>query len=276
MYKKRSKRISLALTTAVACGAPVAKSLAADAPANRGPQNPSGRAPTNAQQPVRLPAPSANETAAQYARSGGSLFKASMATQPPETPDKPHAFRDGSYFSVPEPEPKTIRKHDLINVVVREESTFSSQGNTELKRESDIDAHIDEFIKLKIANFAVYGGAQGPQPPAIKATGNRSFKSNGTEERSDSMTARMMAEVVDVKPNGTLVVQARKTIKNDSEEQSFILTGTCRVEDITAADNSVLSTQLYDLRLEKNTKGTVRAAAKRGFIGQVLDFINPF
>jgi flagellar L-ring protein precursor FlgH len=274
MSRKRAKRISLALTTVV-CSAGAGKALGADAQPPRGPQVAEGRAPTP-QQAVHLPPPNVNETALQFSKSGGSLYKASIAALPPESPDQPHRPRETSYFAIPEQEPKTIHKHDLVCVVIREESSSSSQGNTELKRESDIDAHIDEFIKLKIANFAVYGGAQGPQPPAIKATGNRSFKSNGTEERTDSMTARMMAEVVDVKPNGTLVLQAKKTIKNDSEEQSFILTGTCRVEDLVAADNTVLSTQLYDLRLEKNTKGTVRSAAKRGLIGQLLDFINPF
>jgi flagellar L-ring protein precursor FlgH len=274
MSKNRTRRISLALTTVV-CSATAGKTLAADAPGSRGPQGQAGRALTQ-QQPVLIPAPSVNQTAIQYSRSGGSLYKASMAALPPETPDQPRRMRDASYFAIPEPEPKTIRKHDLIQVVVREESTASSQGSTELKRESEIDAKLEEFIKLKISNFAIEGGAQGLKPPAIKASANRSFKSDGTQERSDSMIARMMAEVVDVKPNGTLVLQARKTIKNDEEEQSFILTGTCRVEDLVAADNSVLSTQLYDLRLEKNTKGTVRAAAKRGLVGQLLDLINPF
>jgi flagellar L-ring protein precursor FlgH len=274
---KRRRRIHLAITAAVACGTPATIAAAAEQPASRAPQMPAGRSPAATQQPVRLPPPVTNETAAQYLRSGGSLFRASMASQQMvDTPEHARALRDPSYFAVPEPEPKTIRKHDLIAVVVREESSFSSQGSAELKRESSLDAKIDEIIKLKLANFAIQGAAQGLNPPSIKMSGNRQFKGDGTQERTDSMTARMTAEVVDVKPNGTLVLQARKTIKTDDEEQSFVLTGTCRVEDIVAADNSVLSTQLYDLRLEKNTKGTVRSATKRGVFGQVLDFINPF
>ena len=42
----------------------------------------------------------------------------------------------------------------------------------------------------------------------------------------------------------------------------FLITGIARAEDVTA-DNSVLSTQMFDLRLEKNTKGAVRGATKR-------------
>ena len=80
---------------------------------------------------------------------------------------------------------------------------------------------------------------------------------------------------MDVKPNGTLIVQARKRIKTDEEEQQFILTGVCRVEDITA-DNAILSTQLFDLELQKNHKGAVRDATKRGILPKLLDWINPF
>jgi flagellar L-ring protein FlgH len=81
--------------------------------------------------------------------------------------------------------------------------------------------------------------------------------------------------VLDVKPNGTLVLQARKRIKTDEEEQAFILTGVCRAEDITA-DNSILSTQLYDLELSKSHQGTVRNATRKGWGGKLLDAISPF
>ena len=78
-----------------------------------------------------------------------------------------------------------------------------------------------------------------------------------------------------MKPNGTLVLQARKQIKTDDEEQQFILTGTCRVEDVSA-DNTILSTQLFDLQLEKNHNGAVRDATKRGWFLKFLDALNPF
>ena len=38
-----------------------------------------------------------------------------------------------SYTALPDPEPKTIRKHDLITIVIHEESEFKSQGDAALK-----------------------------------------------------------------------------------------------------------------------------------------------
>ena len=78
-----------------------------------------------------------------------------------------------------------------------------------------------------------------------------------------------------MKPNGTMVLQARQHIKNDEEEQMMILSGICRVEDITP-DNTVLSTQIYDKDVAKTNKGALRDTTKRGWVPKLLDAVNPF
>lgn len=205
-------------------------------------------------------------------RNGGSLFRATLQTEP--EPGQA-TLRDVSFFAVPEPEPRVLRRHDIITVVIREESGFKSKGNTDVKREAALEAKIDEFIKLDLSNWAISGGGVGANPPSIKAEGTRDFKGTGSVDRSDSMTARIAVEVLDVKPNGTLVLQGSKRIKTDDELQQFTLTGICRAEDVSA-DNSVLSTNLYDLSLEKKHTGAVRDATKRGWATKLLDALNPF
>ncbi len=81
--------------------------------------------------------------------------------------------------------------------------------------------------------------------------------------------------MLDVKPNGTLVLEGRKQITTDDEYQRFLVTGICRAEDVSA-DNTVLSTQIADFNLRKTHKGNVRNATKKGFIPKLLDVINPF
>ncbi|MDB5296043.1 MAG: flgH, partial [Phycisphaerales bacterium] len=210
-------------------------------------------------------------------RTGGSLLQAQSLASAAAAAGGPGVGRPAevSFFAVPEPEPKTIRKHDLVTIVVREESGFSSQGTTDVKRDSALEGKIDEFVKLRLKNYEVEGGGIGPTPPSLKASGSRSFKGEGTVDRTDSLTARITGEVVDVKPNGTLVLQARKTIKTDDELQQFVLSGTCRVEDVIA-DNTILSTQMYDLRVEKSHKGAVRSATRKSWLGNIVDAISPF
>src|ERR1700761_5468393 len=105
--------------------------------------------------------------------------------------------------------------------------------------------------------------------------GSRDFKATGEYDRSDSLTTRLGGEVVDVKPNGTMVIKAERYIKIDEEEVTVTLTGVCRVADVDAS-NSVLSTDLQDLKLVKKTKGQVTDTNKRGLFHRLLDIINLF
>jgi flagellar L-ring protein precursor FlgH len=241
--------------------------LAQTAPSQPSPKQPKresvGSAPSNNSR--------AEQSAQMMQQTGGSLLQAQMASRSDPAQVKPSQV---SFFAVPEPEPKTLKAHDLVTIVVNEQSAITSKGTNNSTRDSELDAKVNNFVKLNLQNLTLKGLAP-TVVPEISLSGTRSFQGQGQVDRTDSFTARITAEVVDVKPNGTLVLQARKTIKADEEEQQFILTGVCRVEDITA-DNSILSTQLYDLELQKNHKGDVRAATKRGSIGKLLDVINPF
>jgi flagellar L-ring protein precursor FlgH len=278
MRRRRLRRISLAFTAVSGViGAATSAQTAPGTNQNAAAQRPpAGRAPADAKATAPAPRPvtnaAATEAGALMQRSGGSLLRASLAMPPDPNQAR---LRDVSFLAVPEPEPRTIKKHDLVTIVVREESAFSSTSNTDLKREANIDARIDEFVKFKLKNFEIQGGAAGLNPPSVKGNANREFKATGELDRTDSLTARITGEILDVKPNGTLVVQARKQIRTDEETQQFILTGICRAEDVNA-DNTVLSTQMFDLQLQKNHTGAVRDATKRGLLGRFLDFVNPF
>jgi len=241
-------------------------------------QNGQSQPPTSRQaHRTAVPIGPANNNAAAEAglmmrRTDGSLLQAQLAAAPDAAQVKPTQV---SFFAVPDPEPKTLKRHDLVTIVIREESAFSSKESKDIRKEADFDATVDSFVKFKWAKASIVGLPQPANPTEAKMEATREFKGDGNVGRTDSLTARITAEVVDVKPNGTLVLQARKRIKTDEEEQQFVLTGTCRVEDITV-DNTILSTQLYDLELQKNHKGDVRNSADRGLIPKLLDFINPF
>ena len=231
-------------------------------------QQPQQTQQTQQQQP---PPPTAAEA---YQRSGGSLLRASMAA----LPDAGQApLSSVSFFAVPEPEPRVIKKHDLVTIIVREESSFSSDGATDFRKEAEFEAKIEEFIRVSklIHDLQFVGGGVTEPVPSIKMSGTRDFKGEGSVDRTDKLTLRVTAEVLDVKPNGTLVLQARQRIKTDEEEQTFVLSGVCRAADVSA-DNTVLSSQMFDKDVTKSHKGTVRQATRRGWLSKLLDAVSPF
>lgn len=215
---------------------------------------------------------SAQDAAAGMRRHGSSLLKATMHARQDAAQAR---LADVSFHAVPEPVPRTLRKHDQVTIIVREESQLRVRGSTRLKKEAEFEARLEEFIRLRLRNAEIEGGALGANPPAVRATGTRDFKGEGQVDRTDRFTTRVQAEVLDVKPNGTLVLQARSRIRTDDEDRYFILTGICRVEDVNA-DNTILSSQLYDKNLVQRNKGGVRNATRKGWLENLLDVVSPF
>jgi len=232
--------------------------------------------------PAVRPDPAAPGTTERYRQSGGSLLRSGgpVATVVPQRPGGAPASQadrrlaEVSFYAVPSPEPREIRKHELVTVIVREQSEFKSTGSTELEKDARLTAALNEFVRLDLGKFGLEP-AIGAVKPRVDLEANASFEGDGAVSRKDSVTARVQAEVVDIKPNGNLVLQARTRVKTDDETALFVLSGTCREEDVSL-DNTVLSTQLYDLDLRKEHTGTVRNATRRGWLPRLLDAVNPF
>lgn len=214
-------------------------------------------------------------TPAQQLRAArGSLLKASIAADPYIPGPTQPGSKAVSLFSVAAPEPRMLKKHDLITIIVREESNYSSKGKTDLKKDASVNARLNQFVRFDLGDLTIKGAGAGTTP-GVNLTATRDMTGDAKFDRKDVVTLRITAEVIDVKPNDTVILSARKQIKIDDEEQTIIIAGTCRAEDV-GADNTILSTQLSDLQMAKTHKGAVRDTTKRGWLTKLLDAANPF
>ncbi len=89
------------------------------------------------------------------------------------------------------------------------------------------------------------------------------------------MQFRITAKVDDIRPNGTLVLEAHQEIKNNNEVWVQKLTGLVAREDILP-NKTVLSEKIADLKIEKCENGHVRDAYKRGWLTRWVDEWKPF
>ena len=112
-----------------------------------------------------------------------------------------------------------------------------------------------------LVKFFAFAGEQELVDPLsmIEPSFETETKSKGKYERADRIDARITARVLEVKPNGQLVLEAKSVIGTDDESQTFLLSGVCRQEDVTAR-NTVLSSQLFDLRIDVKNEGEIRQA----------------
>ncbi len=181
-----------------------------------------------------------------------------------------------SYAAVTLPEPRRFAVHDLVTIIVREASSATVEGELSTEKEVSMDGKVTAMIDLlQLLETRVDPAPLASGSPGVNLEYDREFEGEGDYARKDEVITRLTGRVVDVKPNGTLSLEARTDIRNDDEVMTIKVTGYCRAEDV-AVDNTILSTQMYDLRVLKQHEGEIRKASKKGVITKVLEFLFNF
>jgi len=208
---------------------------------------------------------------------GQSLFldPPEVPRTPAGEPDPSASLRQFSMMAVRPPAPRTFARHDLVTIIIDENTRSSSSQTLETEKESDTEVTLDALLDPAQLLEARLRQGMLADVSLIEAAAEREFEGEGEYEREDRFTSRLTAEVIDVKPNGTLVLEARKRIARDREVSVLVLTGRCRTEDITGS-NTVLSSQLADLTLEQRNEGSVAKAGRKGILTRFLDTVFPF
>jgi flagellar L-ring protein FlgH len=180
-----------------------------------------------------------------------------------------------SLMLVEPPKPRTYEIHDLVTIIISETSRQSSEQSLDTKKDANLKAAINKFPDLaKLLEAELTGGNSSPVA-AVDVGATSKFKGDGKFERSDRFTDKIEATVIDVKPNGVLVLEARKTVGENREMRTVVLSGSCRREDVTN-NNTVLSSQLAELTIITNHEGDVKNAASKGLLTRLFDAVFNF
>ncbi len=112
-------------------------------------------------------------------------------------------------------------------------------------------------------------------PTMLSGKGSSSFEGEGSTSRTTTLETVLTARVVDVLPNGYLVVEGMREIRVNNENQSVYLTGVVRPDDI-ASNNVVLSSSIAQMSVRLQGKGMVSQPIKPGWLYRILNGILPF
>lgn len=149
---------------------------------------------------------------------------------------------------------KAARLHDVVSIVVSESLAASTDGQVKNTRASNASAGVTSlFGKLKSSNNL---------QNLLGATAASGLTAQGQSTTNSSLSTTFGGEVVDVLPNGLLVVQATRELTFSQQTQLIKLRGLVRPEDVSA-QNQVMSTAMTDLELEVTGKGIVSDSTYR-------------
>jgi len=96
----------------------------------------------------------------------------------------------------------------------------------------------------------------------VNQTSASGLTAQGQSTTNSSLVTMFGAEVMDVLPNGMLVVQATRQLTFSQQTQLIRLRGLVRPEDVSA-QNQVMSNAMTDLELEVTGKGIVNDSTYR-------------
>ncbi len=185
----------------------------------------------------------------------------------------PLRLSDVSYSYVQVEPPKELRIRDLITVMVDESTQMLSEGEVDRRKKADGKFSLDNWILFD--GFAIKPDPQSAGTPKITGKMENKYRAEGGMETRESMQFRIACEIIDIRPNGTLVLEGRRSIQANTEQWELSLTGIARPEDILP-NNTVLSEDLASLRIHKREAGHVRDGYRRGWFLKILDRYQPF
>ena len=149
---------------------------------------------------------------------------------------------------------KAVRLHDVVSIVVTESLAASTDGQVKNSRASNANSGLTSLFGALKASNALQN--------LVGMTASSGLTAQGQSTTNSSLATTFGGEVVDVLPNGMLVVQATRQLTFSQQTQLIKLRGLVRPEDVSS-QNQVLSTAMTDLELEVTGKGIVNDSTYR-------------
>ena len=174
------------------------------------------------------------------------LEKARAAT--PLAPASGSLWTAQSRFASLATDDKAHNANDLIIIRVLEQTRAEADGNVKSQRTLESDAGLVNLF-----------GPLGARSGLVSMFSPRSRQSlDGQAQASSNSLLRtsLTGRVVEVLPNGYLVVEAERAIEMNQQHQLLVVRGVVRPADI-GPDNAVLSTALSNLEVELQGKGVI-------------------
>ncbi len=173
----------------------------------------------------------------------------------------------------PEAEFRELQINDIVTVLVDYRSSMISEGDAESRRNLSLNAVLADWLAFDGKDL--YTAPQERGNPRINGSLQSQYRTESEMELRDSLTFRIAAAVVDIRPNGNLVIEARREIRINEEVWIQSLTGVVRRQSI-GPDRTVRSDEVAELRIEKREKGFVNDSYTRGWFTKWYDKWKPF
>ena len=178
-----------------------------------------------------------------------------------------------SWLYVQMPPVRELQINDLITIIVKQSSQSESEGKLARITQSNIDMRLHDWFRLD--GFGIKLDPLSGGDPRGRGQLDGQLRTTADLETTANIRFTITATVVDIRPNGNVVLEAHSMIQDNNEVWEASLTGIVRREDVLP-NNTIFSEKIAELSIHKRETGHVRDAYRRGWALKFYDAIKPF
>lgn len=157
---------------------------------------------------------------------------------------------------------------DTIIVTLNEKTNASKRSGSNIDRSGSLDFSIPTAILGVPLNFDFLGGTE------LEAASNNTFDGKGASSSNNDFTGTITVTVIEVLPNGNLLVSGEKQIGINQGHEFIRLSGI--INPINIMNNTISSVQVADARIEYRSNGYIDEAQTMGWLSRFFLNISPF
>lgn len=155
---------------------------------------------------------------------------------------------------------------DTMTITIAENTTASKKSNNKLDRSSSNVATVSNMTRLP---------GQSVLGLNLATSTESSFEGKGDAANNNVFSGSITVTVIDVFPNGNLLVSGEKQLSISNEQEYVRLSGVVNPSFVDAA-NTISSLKVADARIEYKSSGQLNEGMIMGWLGRAFLSVLPF
>lgn len=160
---------------------------------------------------------------------------------------------------------------DLLTLIISEASEVENSENRSMDKNSSNGASAD-YAAGSSGGLATQAASASLD---FASSAKRAFSGKANYRDSREYTDHITVTVVDVLPNGNLVISGRRCLSIAGEQRTLVVSGVVRPIDL-GPDNKISSRYVADLKTVYEGEGTSKKFTRQGWFSRAANKVWPF
>jgi len=195
-----------------------------------------------------------------------------MPVEEPQVFQANSLWRQGSRTFFNDQRARRIGDILTVNVTIADQAKLENE--TSRSRDNEEGFGMGGFFGVENQLDTFFAG-EVDNENLVDLDSNTENTGRGNVERNEDIKLNVAAVVVQVLPNGNLVIQGRQEVRVNFEVRELYVAGVARPEDIKP-DNTIPHDEIAELRVAYGGRGQITDVQQPRYGAQILDIVLPF